>query len=428
METTTETAPSQSQTQSQSSSQPAREAPGPVLDKDLRWKQFRERNPRLRMLIIIGAVVLVVVLALVWRYLGSYEATDDAQIDGHLSSISARVSGHVQKLLVQDNQYVNAGTPLVQIDPQDYQVAVEKAEANYADAVAAAKAAEVNIPIVSANTGGQMSSAEADVQSARAGISVARQQLDAANAQVQQAEANNVKAQNDLARYQQLVDKQEISRQQYDQAVANAKANAAAVQSAHASASAAQHQITQAQSKLAEAQANLRAANTAPQQVAVSRSRAEAAQAMVARSKAELDQAKLDLSYTTVVAAVNGIVSNRTVDVGQNVQPGQELMKVVPLDDIWVTANFKETQLRNMRPGQPVTISVDAYDREFKGRVESISGASGARFSLLPPENATGNYVKVVQRIPVKITFDPDETKEHILRPGMSVVPKVWIR
>ena len=195
------------------------------MDKDLRWKQFRERNPRLRMLIIIGAVVLVVVLALVWRYLGSYEATDDAQIDGHLSSISARVSGHVQKLLVQDNQYVNAGTPLVQIDPQDYQVAVEKAEANYADAVAAAKAAEVNIPIVSANTGGQMSSAEADVQSARAGISVARQQLDAANAQVQQTEANNVKAQNDLARYQQLVDKQEISRQQYDQAVANAKAN-----------------------------------------------------------------------------------------------------------------------------------------------------------------------------------------------------------
>ncbi len=368
------------------------------------------------------------VLVLVWRYLSSYESTDDAQIDGHLSSISARVSGHVQKLLVQDNQYVNAGTPLVQIDPKDYEVAVEKAEANYADAQAAAKGAEVNVPIVSANSGGQMSSAEADVQSARAGISVSRQQLDAANAQVQQAEANNVKAQNDLARYQQLVDKQEISRQQYDQAVANATANAAAVQSAHASASAAQHQITQAQSKLAEAQANLRSANTAPQQVAVSRSRADAAQAMVARSKAELDQARLDLSYATVIAPVSGIVSNRTVDVGQNVQPGQELMKVVPLDDIWVTANFKETQLRNMHPGQPVTISVDAYDREFKGKIESISGASGARFSLLPPENATGNFVKVVQRIPVKIVFDPGETKEHILRPGMSVIPKVWIR
>src|SRR6185295_14603163 len=397
-------------------------------DRDLRWRQFKDRNPRLRMAVIIGSVALLVVLVLVWRYFSSYESTDDAQIDGHLTSISARVSGHVAKLLVQDNQFVTAGTPLLQIDPKDYQVAVERARANYADTVAAAKGAQVNVPITSINTGGQMSTAEASVQSARAGISVARQQFDAARAQVAQAEANDVKAQTDLQRYQQLVEKQEISRQQYDQAVALAKAGDANVQAAHASASAAEHQVTMAQSKLAEAQADLRTANTGPQQIAVSRSRVEAAEAMVARAQAEVDQAELELSYTTVFAPFNGVVSNRTVEPGQNVQAGQEMLRIVSLDDIWITANFKETQLRYMRPGQAVAITVDAYDRDYKGHVESIAGASGARFSLLPPENATGNYVKVVQRIPVKITFDQGETREHILRPGMSVVPKVWIK
>jgi membrane fusion protein (multidrug efflux system) len=380
------------------------------------------------MVLIVGTVAALVVLVLVWRYLGSYESTDDAQIDGHLASISARVSGHVLKLLVEDNQYVTAGTPLLEIDTKDYQVAVERARANYADAVAAAKGAQVTVPITTINTSGQMSGAEAEVNSARAAIAVSRQQLDAARAEVTRAEANDIKAQTDLGRYQQLVDKQEISRQQFDQAVAVAKASDAAVQAAHANASAADHQVTVAQSRLAQAEANLRTANTAPQQIAVSRARAEAAEAMVARAKAELDKAELDLSYTTVVATFNGLVSDRTVEAGQNVQPGQELMKIVSVDDIWVTANFKETQLNHMRPGQPVSIDVDAYDREFKGKIQSIAAASGARFSLLPPENATGNYVKVVQRIPVKITLDPGENRDHILRPGMSVVPKVWIK
>jgi membrane fusion protein (multidrug efflux system) len=334
----------------------------------------------------------------------------------------------VQKLLVEDNQYVTTGTPLLEIDPKDLQVAVERARANYADAVASLKGAQVNVPITSINTGGQMSTAEADVNAARAGISVARQQLDAARAQVQQAEANDIKAQTDLARYGQLVEKQEISRQQYDQAVAVAKSSDAGVQAAHANASAADHQVTVAQSKLAEAEANLRTANTGPQQIAVSRARAEAAEALVARAKAEVDKAELDLSYTTVIATFNGVVSNRTVEAGQNVQPGQELMKIVSVDEIWVTANFKETQLHHMRPGQDVTVSVDAYDREYKGKVQSIAGASGARFSLLPPENATGNYVKVVQRIPVKITLNPGQNNDHLLRPGMSVDPKVWIK
>jgi len=284
------------------------------------------------------------------------------------------------------------------------------------------------VPIISVSTGSQTSSAQADVESTRAGIAVARQQLDAARAQVQQAEANNVKTQQDLARYKELIGKQEISQQQYDQAVAAAAADAAGVDAAHAAARAAEHQVTQAQSKLAEAEAALRNTATAPQQVSATRSRAQAAQAVAAQKKALLDQAELNLQYTTITAPVNGIVSDRTVDVGLNVQPGQEMMKVIPLDGLWVTANFKETQLREMRPGQRATIDVDAYGRSFKGHVQSIAGASGARFSLLPPENATGNYVKVVQRIPVKITFEPGENKEHLLRPGMSVDVKVWIR
>ncbi len=397
-------------------------------EKKPSWKKLRQRNPKLRMAIFIGAIVLLVGGFFLWRYLSSYESTDDAQIDGHLASVSARVSGHVAKILVQDNQFVEAGTPLVQIDPKDYQIALDRAQAEYEEAVATSDAAQVNVPIISVSSGSQVSTAQADVENARAGISVARKQMDAAQAQVQQAEAADLKAQSDLARYQQLVGKEEISRQQFDQAVSAARASAAAVDAAKATASAAEQQVRQAQSKLQQAESNLRSAATAPQQVAATRSKARSAAATAEMRAAALRQAELNLGYVTVVAPISGVVSNRTVEVGQNIQAGQELMKVISLDDIWVTANFKETQLRDMRQGQRVTISVDAFDKSYKGHVQSVAGASGARFSLLPPENATGNYVKVVQRIPVKITFDPGETREHILRPGMSVEPKVWIR
>jgi len=320
------------------------------------------------------------------------------------------------------------GTPLIEIDPKDYQVALDKAKADYADAVATADAARVNVPITSVNTTSQTSSAQADVENATAGIAAARQQYSAAQAQLVEAEANNVKAQNDLVRYKQLVDKEEISQQQYDQAVAAAHAGTAAVDAARASASAADHQVRQAQSRLAQAQANLRAASTGPQQIATIQARAQSAEAQAETKKAALDQAELNLGYTVIVAPVNGVVTNRTVEVGQNVSIGQELMKVINLDDIWVTANFKETQLKHMQVGQRVTIHVDTNGKDYNAHVQSIAGASGAITSLLPPENATGNYVKVVQRIPVKITFDPGETKEHVLRPGMSVEPKVWVK
>ena len=422
MESTTETTPRE---KTEVGSRP--HPPLPASERDLRWKQA-SRNPRFRLALIVGGIVLLVAGFFLWRYLGSYESTDDAQIDGHLNAISARVSGHVAKLLVKDNQYVEAGTPLVEIDPKDYEVAVASAKAAYQDALATAESTQVNVPITSANTGSQLSSAQAEVESGRAGVSMARQQLEAARAELEQAIANDIKAQNDVGRYKQLVDKQEISHQQYDQAVAAARSSAAGVAAARASASAAEQQVAQAQAKRDQSDANLRAAQTAPQQNAQMRARAQAAIAQAQEKKAALDQAMLNLGYARLVAPVNGIVSNRTVEVGQNVSIGQELMKIINLDDIWVTANFKESQLRLMRPGQRATIAVDAYGKKYNGHVESIAGASGALFSLLPPENATGNYVKVVQRIPVKITFDPGETKEHILRPGMSVEPKVWVR
>lgn len=394
---------------------------------------FRERrrsalgNPRIKLFLIIAAVVVLVGTIFLWRYFASYESTDDAQIDGHVNSISPRVSGHVIKLNIEDNQYVQAGTVLVEIDPTDYETKLQQAKAAYANALAELQGAQVNVPVTSVTTTGQLSSAQAGAASARAGVAAASQQYDAAKAQLLQAEANNNKAQSDLARYKMLVQKQEISQQQYDQAFAAAQAGAAAVDAARANVNAAQQQIIQARGKLETAQADLRTAGTAPKQVQIIRSRAMSAQANVDLRQAELQQAQLNLTYTKVVAPVNGEVSARTVEVGQNVLAGQELMKLVPLEDLWVTANYKENQLKNMRPGQQVTVHVDANDKDYKAHVNSIAGASGAKFSLLPPENATGNYVKVVQRIPIKIDFDRGELKGHELRPGMSVETKVWV-
>jgi membrane fusion protein, multidrug efflux system len=402
--------------------------PLPATEKDFHTRPSRTQSAGFRIGLALGIVVLLIAGVFVYRYVTSYESTDDAQIDGHVNSISARITGHVTKLNVEDNQYVQAGTVLVEIDPADNQVAYDRAKADFEDAQAAAVAAGVNVPITSVNTTSQVSATEADVSSAQAGIQVAQQQFEAAKAQLREAEANNVKAQNDLVRYKQLVDKQEISQQQYDQAIAAAKASAATVEAARASADAAQQQVTQAQGKLVQARANWSYANTAPKQMQVTRAKATSALAEAQRKKADLDQAQLNLQYTKIVAPVSGIVSNRTVEVGQNVAPGQELMKVINLDDIWITANYKETQLRSMKMGQRVTVEVDANGRKYNGKVDSIAGASGARFSLLPPENATGNYVKVVQRIPVKLVLDPGSNNDHQLRPGMSVTPKVWTR
>jgi membrane fusion protein, multidrug efflux system len=388
--------------------------------------RFR-KNPATRWLIIGAVLVLLIGGFFAWRYFASYESTDDAQVDGHLMPLSARISGYVLKVNVDDNQFVKSGTVLAEIDPRDYQVAADQASANLADAEAQAASLGINVPITSISTTSQTSATEADVENAKAGVSAAQQQYDAAKAQLVQAQANDVRAQDDLVRYKQLVDKQEVSQQTYDQALATARASTATVASAAASASAAEQQIHQARARLLQAEANWRASQTGPQQVAVSQARARSAIASVAQKRAALEQAELNLQYTKLMAPVDGVVM-KNAEIGMNVQPGQQLFTIVPLNEVWFTANFKETQLKYMRPGQAAKIHVDADGRDYKGHVDSIAGSSGARTSLLPPENATGNYVKVVQRVPVKIVLDPGENNDHYLRLGMSVEPKVYVK
>jgi len=392
-----------------------------------RGSEFLRRRPRARLFFIAATVVLLVGGFLAWRYFSSYESTDDAQVDGHLMPLSARISGYVLNVNVDDNQYVHAGDVLVEIDPRDYQVAVDQARAEAANADATDRSLGIDVPVTNVSTTSQISTTEADVANAQAGIAVAQQQLDAARAQLVQAQANDLKAQNDLVRYKQLVDKQEVSQQLYDQAVAAAAASSATVSASKADVTAAEQQVTQAHARLAQAQASWRSSQTGPQQVASSRARALAAAATAQQKQAALEQARLNLGYTKIVAPVNGVVS-KSVEMGMNVQPGQQLLTIVPLDDIWITANFKETQLKWMQPHQRVEIKADVNSRTYKGHVDSLAGSSGSRLSLLPPENATGNYVKVVQRVPVKIVLDPGENKDHSLRLGMSVEPKVFVK
>ncbi|MGC1482985.1 MAG: HlyD family secretion protein [Candidatus Acidiferrum sp.] len=397
--------------------------------KDTVYSPPSYRNPKKRKTFLIVAVVVVVLVAsvLLWRYLSSYESTDDAQADVHLYPVSARISGYVTRVSVDDNQWVQKGDALVEIDPKDYQVAVAQAQANLANAEATAQSLNITVPITSVNSSSQLKSTSSDIVNASAGITASQRQLTAAHAQLEEAEANDVKAQDDLHRYKLLVDKREVAEQVYDQALAAARSSTAAVSAARANESAAEQFVQQAQSRLVQADANHQYAETGPQQVSSSRARARAAIADVEQKRAALEQAQLNLQYTKIVAPVSGEV-NKTVVVGLNVQAGQQLLTVVPLDEVWITANFKETQLKYMRVGQKAEIHVDSTGQKFKGHVDSIAGATGPLFSLLPPENATGNYVKIVQRVPVKIILEPGENREHQLRPGMNVVPDVYLK
>jgi membrane fusion protein, multidrug efflux system len=375
-------------------------------------------------LLVIG-LVLVVGGILVWRYYSTHESTDDAQIDGDIYPISSRVNGHVIGVEVHNNEFVKEGTVLVRIDPTDYQVALDRAQADYATAVARAQASRVGVPITSVNSSSGISSAQARVEQARAAIGAAEKQSLEAQARVKQTQANYTRANSDLARYAQLIKKDEVSQQQYDHAMQTAEADAAAVAATQSAAAAAEQNVAQAQAQLSQAQADLRASNTGPQQVRVSRAQADAADAAVKTAQAHVQQARLNLDYTVVRAPADGVIGKKAVEVGQNIGIGQALMAIVPVKGLYVTANYKETELKDMRPGDPATIHVDAYDRDYKGHVLNLAGATGEKFSLLPPENATGNYVKVVQRIPIKIVFDPGQDKDHMLRIGMSVEPTV---
>jgi membrane fusion protein (multidrug efflux system) len=389
---------------------------------------YRKSKRRRNIVLLIAILVAVLVGGtFVWRYLGSYESTDDAQADVHLYPVSARISGYVVSVNVDDNQWVEKGTLLVEIDPKDYEVAVAQAQANLASAEATAQSLNITVPITSVNTSSQLRSTSSEIENTNAGVVAAQRQLTAAHAQLEQAEANDVRAQADLRRYKMLVDKREVAEQVYDQAFAVAKSSTAAVAAAGANESAAQQFVQQAQSRAVQADANHQSAETGPQQVSSTRARVRAAVADVEQKRALLEQVELNLQYTKIVAPVSGQV-NKTVVVGLNVQPGQQLLTVVPLDEVWVTANYKEGQLRHMRIGQKAEIHVDSTGRTLKGHVDSIAGATGPLFSLLPPENATGNYVKIVQRIPVKIVLEPGENRDRQLRPGMNVVPDVYLQ
>jgi membrane fusion protein, multidrug efflux system len=395
---------------------------------------------RIAALIVIPAVIG----GAIWYWIaGGRESTDDAQVDAHVTPIAARVGGTILRVPVADNQQINAGDVLVEIDPRDYRVALEKARAELADAEANALAAQSNVPITSTATTSNVATARGGVEQAQGGVSGAERELDAARARLttaqarlREAEANATKAARDVERLRGLLAKDEVSQQQFDSAVGASEAQKAAADSARSQIAEAEAGIRVAESKLVQARAGeqqahaeLQTAQTGPEQVTATKARAAAAEAHVLQAKAELAQAELNLEYTTVKAPAKGIVSRKSVEVGQIVQPGQPLMAIIPLDTIWVTANFKETQLSNLRPGQKAVVTVDAYGgRKFAGHVESIAAATGARFSLLPPENATGNYVKVVQRVPVKIALEGGQDAEHLLRPGMSVVPTVYTR
>ena len=412
-------------------------------DVDQHKPAGRRRKRTIRFVLLALLILAIVIGIPIYAYYSVRESTDDAQVDGHLVPISARIDGTILEVLVNDNQQVRAGQELVKLDPADYQVAYQQAQAQLATSQANTSQSQQNVPITNINVTSQVSTTTAQVQEAQAAVNsaehavqVALAKVKAANAALQQRQANYVKAQKDLLRFQDLVQKDEISKQDFDAAVANADSNAAQVESAKADVVSAQRAYDQAIAELAQAKAQLTTAQVQRRQSEQVRSRQEAvaearykqAQAQVKQSQADLQQAELNLQYTVIKAAVDGVVSRKTAEPGMHVSAGQQIMSLVPLDDVWVTANFKETQLKDMKVGQKVEISVDTYGgRKYRGHIDSIAAASGAKFSLLPPENATGNYVKVVQRVPVKIILEPGEDRDLSLRPGMSVVPTVLL-
>jgi membrane fusion protein (multidrug efflux system) len=399
-------------------------------------------QPRFQAMIGLVIVIVIAIGVWLWRTAGQ-ETTDDAQVDAHVAQISARVGGTVMRVLVKDNQQVEADAILVEIDPRDYQIAVDKARAELADAEAAAIAARSNVPITSTAAAGGIASAQGSIDQAQAAVEEAgktvegaRARLASASSRVREVEANASKAAKDVERLKGLLAKDEVSQQMYDAAVASADAQRAALEGAKSQVTEAETGVRVAESRLVQAQAGvmparaqMRSAQTGPDQIQAIRARAAAAEAHAQQARAVLAQAELNLQHATVKAPLKGLVSRKTVETGQNVQAGQPLMAIIPLDEVWVTANFKETQLKNMRPGQKATLTVDAFGgREFNAHVDSIAAATGARFSLLPPENATGNFVKVVQRVPVKIVLDPGQDPDHQLRPGLSVEPTVYTK
>jgi len=401
------------------------------------------KRKRAGLLFLVVLVVVAIGAIPIYSYYAARESTDDAQVDGHVVPISPRIAGTLIKIEVDDNQEVKEGQELVRLDPRDYEVALEQAKADLADAQSSTLEAHANVPVTQVNSRSSVSTSNAGVAQSKAELASASQQvnaakarLDSARSRLTEAEANYVKAQRDEERYKSLVEKEEVSKQQYDSAVAQAQATKAEVDSARSAIVEAQRNVEAAMATQEEMQARLASAGVteqqnmenAPRLNSAIEARLSSAQAKVQQKQAAVDQAQLNLDYTILRAPVAGMVSKKSAEPGQRVQVGEQLMSLVPLEDVWVTANYKETQLKRMRIGQKVEIEVDAFGgRKYNGHIDSIAAASGSKFSLLPPENATGNYVKVVQRVPVKIVLDKGQNNDHLLRPGMSVTPVVLL-
>jgi len=380
---------------------------------------------------IIFFIVLAVAATagfLYWWHERQYETTDDAQVEAHLNAVSSRVEGTVAHVYVEDNQVVKASDPLVDLDPTDFQMALDQAEAQLAQARTMVFAQQPNVPITQVQNSANISGGEADLTNAQAALAAAERDSESAKAKLVQAQANNEKAQSDLQRYQTLIAKEEVSKQEFDSIASAAKAQAAAVAAAQATVEADAQIVNQKRALIAESQSRLvQYQRTAPQQLAVRRAAVASEEASAKTYAVQVEKARLNLSYTKIVAPVAGIVMKRSAEVGAHVAAGQQLMTIGQIDDIWVTANFKETQLRSVRPQQKAVLHIDALNLDFQGYIEDVGGATGAVTSVLPPENATGNFVKVVQRIPVRIRFNKNQAGLDRLRPGMSVEPEVRV-
>jgi membrane fusion protein (multidrug efflux system) len=408
----------------------------PQPEPEKHWATSRWADPKFRRAFVWGLVAVGILSIALLRYYYNRVTTDDAQVDGHLVPMSSKIYGEIAQVRVDDNQAVRAGQVLVRIDPRDYQARVDQAKAALALAESQARAAQVGVPLTRETTQSYSSSADAQLANAEAEYDRAKTayekdstaELAFARANVDARQADNDRAQADLARMKPLVQKEEISQQQFDAYLAAARVAESELRAAKDRLAAAERgaeiskaAMLAAKAKVDQARAGVEQARANHKQVPIKQADAAAAAAAVAQAKANLEADELQLSYTTVVAPVDSVVTKKSVEVGQIVQPGQSLLVLIPLQDIWVTANFKETQLAKVRQGQKAEIHVDMYGKTFTGHVDSIAGATGARLSLLPPENATGNFVKVVQRIPVKILVDPIPPDKAILRPGMNV-------
>jgi membrane fusion protein (multidrug efflux system) len=426
--------PNVAELEKETSREPA--APQPQQPPERQRTPSRWAEPKFRRAFLWALAAVALLSIVLIRHYYYRVSTDDAQVDGHLVPMAAKIYGEITEVRVDDNQAVKAGQVLVRIDPRDYQARVDQAKAALALAESQALAAQVGVPLTQETTQSYTTSADAQLASAEADYDRAKiayekdstAELALAHANVDARQADNDRAQADLARMKPLVQKEEISQQQFDAYLAAARVAESELRAAKDRLSAAERTadiskaaMLAAKDRVDQARAGVEQARANHKQVPIKQADAAAAVAAVAQAKANLEAAELQLSYTTVVAPVDSVVTKKSVEVGQVVQPGQSLLVLIPLQDVWVTANFKETQLAKVRPGQKAEISVDMYGETFTGHVDSIAGATGARLSLLPPENATGNFVKVVERIPVKILVDPIPSGKAVLRPGMNV-------